>query len=226
MLSIIGQLSTVDDQAVSATTQALLKELQHEQPPLTSLPYPLQSRLSLPTSSPTLTKVQKIPLLEYDIYQLQTLRLEQSQGAVYIPPMAKPSLKAKDDDLFPLMEKMQDFLASKRQVMLVLGDSGAGKSTFNHHLERRLWTDYKPGDPIPLFINLPAIDRPDQDLVAKQLKFHTFSDDQIEEIKLHRELILICDGYDESQQLVNLHCTNSLNQRGQWNTKMIISCRT
>jgi WD40 repeat protein len=140
--------------------------------------------------------------------------------------MAKPSLKAKDDDMFSLMEKTEEFLASERQVMLVLGDSGAGKSTFNRHLEHRLWNDYKPGNPIPLFINLPAIDRPDQDMVAKQLRVHSFSEEQIMEIKLHRRLILICDGYDESQQLVNLHRTNMLNQPGQWNVKMIISCRT
>ncbi|KAF9537268.1 WD_REPEATS_REGION domain-containing protein, partial [Mortierella hygrophila] len=162
----------------------------------------------------------------YDLHRLSMLRLEQSHQDVYIPPMAKPSLKSKDEDIFLLMEKMQEFLAGERQVMLVLGDSGAGKSTFNRHLEHCLWTDYKPRDPIPLFINLPAINQPDQDLVAKQLKFHAFSDDQIMEIKLHRQLILICDGYDESQQLVNLHRTNSLNQPGQWNTKMVISCRT
>jgi WD40 repeat protein len=226
MLSIIGQLGNVDDQAVGATSHALLKELQREQTPATRLSYLLRDRLSLPTSSPTLTKVQKIPPLEYDLYQLRVLRLEQSRQAVYIPPMAKPSLRAKDDDLFALMEKIQEFLASERQVMLVLGDSGAGKSTFNHHLEHYLWTDYNPGNPIPLFINLPAIAQPDQDMIAKQLNSHSFSDDQIMEIKQHRKLILICDGYDESQQLVNLHRTNSLNQPGQWNTKMIISCRT
>ncbi|KAF9293752.1 hypothetical protein BGZ88_004954 [Linnemannia elongata] len=173
-------------------------------------------------SSPTLVKVHKIPPLEYDLHRLHMLRLEQSRQDVYIPPIAKPSLMAKDEDIFLLMEKTQEFLASGRQVMLVLGDSGAGKSTFNRHLEHRLWTEYKPGDPIPLFINLPTIDRPDQDLVAKQLKFHTFSDDQIMEIKLHRQLILICDGYDGSQQLANLHRTNALNQPGQWNTKMAV----
>jgi WD40 repeat protein len=226
MLAIIGQLGTVDDQAVGATSHALLKELQQERTPTTRLPYPLRNRLSLPTSSPTLTKVQKIPPLEYDLHQLRVLRLEQSRQAVYILPMAKPSLRAKDDDLFALLEKTLEFLASERQVMLVLGDSGAGKSTFNHHLEHRLWTDFNPGDTIPLFINLPAIAQPDQDMIAKQLKSHSFSDDQILEIKQHRKLILICDGYDESQQLVNLHRTNSLNQPGQWNTKMIISCRT
>ncbi|KAF9543201.1 hypothetical protein EC957_001076 [Mortierella hygrophila] len=226
MLNISGQLGTVDDTAVSSSAIGLMKEIQRDQPDTTKLPYPLRNRLPLPTSSPTLVKVQKIPPIEYDLHRLSILRLEQSHQDVYIPPMAKPSLKAKDEDIFLLMEKMQEFLAGEQQVMLVLGDSGAGKSTFNRHLEQCLWTDYKPGDPIPLFINLPAIDRPDQDLVAKQLKFHDFSDDQIMEIKQHRQLILICDGYDESQQLVNLHRTNALNQPGQWNTKMVISCRT
>ncbi|KAF9112408.1 hypothetical protein BGW39_004063, partial [Mortierella sp. 14UC] len=54
---------------------------------------------------------------------------------------------------------------------------------------------------------------------------YNFKDDQIQELKQHRQLILICEGYDESQQLVNLHYTNKLNQPGQWNTEMIISCR-
>ncbi|KAG0289599.1 WD_REPEATS_REGION domain-containing protein, partial [Linnemannia gamsii] len=191
-----------------------------------SKPKTTNSQSTLPELSPILAHMHKKPSLKYRLRELRTLRLEQTHQAVYIPPMAKPSLKAKDDDVFPLMEKAQDFLESEQQVMLVLGDSGAGKSTFNRHLERRLWSDYKPGKPIPLFINLPAIDRPDQDLVAKQLKFHNFSDDQIQEIKLYSQLILICDGHDESQQLVNLHRTNSLNKPGQWYTKMIISCRT
>ncbi|OAQ22447.1 WD40 repeat-like protein, partial [Linnemannia elongata AG-77] len=226
MLNIIDQLGAVNDAAVSNSAIALVNERQHDQPASSKLPYPLRNRLPLPSSSPTLVKVHKIPPLEYDLHRLRMLRLEQSHQGVYIPPMAKPSLKAKDEDIFLLMEKTQEFLASGKQVMLVLGDSGAGKSTFNRHLEHRLWTEYKPGDPIPLFINLPAIDRPDKDMIAKQFKVHSFSEDQIMEIKLHRQLILICDGYDESQQLVNLHETNLLNQPGQWNTKMIISCRT
>ncbi|KAF9124871.1 hypothetical protein BG015_005011, partial [Linnemannia schmuckeri] len=201
MVNIISQLGSTNVEAVRVNAKALLKELQQDQGASTKLPYPLRDRLPHPTSSPTLAKVQRIPPLEYDLHQLQVLRLKQSHQKVYIPPMAKPSLKAKDDDLFSLMERMQEFLISDRQVMLILGDSGAGKSTFNRHLEHCLWTEYKPGSPIPLLINLPAIDRPDQDLVAKQLKIHSFSDDQILEIKLHRQLILICDGYDESQQL-------------------------
>ncbi|KAF9289504.1 hypothetical protein BGZ88_007728, partial [Linnemannia elongata] len=164
MLNVKDQLGAVDDAAVSNSTISLVKELQKDHSASARLPYPLRNRLPLPKTSPTLTKVQKIPPLEYDLHRLRMLRLEQSHQDVYIPPMAKPSLKAKDEDAFMLMEKTQEFLASGKQVMLVLGDSGAGKSTFNHHLEHHLWTEYKSGNPIPLFINLPAIDRPDRDL--------------------------------------------------------------
>ncbi|OAQ28202.1 WD40 repeat-like protein [Linnemannia elongata AG-77] len=226
MVNIICQLSTVPDQVVNAIAITLLKVVHQDQGTTTRLPYPLRNRLPLPTSSPILARVQDITPLEHDLYQYQVQRLQQHHQTVYIPPLAKPSLKAKDEDAFPLLEKVLEFLASERQVMLVLGDSGSGKSIFNRHLEHRLWTDYKQGGSIPLFINLPAIDRPDQDMIAKHLRANNFGDDQIQEMKQHRRFIIICDGYDESQQQDNLHRSNALNQPGQWNTKMVISCRT
>ncbi|KAG0283629.1 hypothetical protein BGZ96_011975, partial [Linnemannia gamsii] len=157
---------------------------------------------------------------------LKVRRLEDYRQLVYIPPMAKANLHAKDDDLFSLMTKVQEFLDSDRQVMLILGDSGAGKSTFNRHLEHHLWTNCNKGDPIPLFINLPAIREPQDDMITKQLQVYNFSIKQILDMKMHLRFILICDGYDESQLTANLHQTNRLNQRNQWRTKMIISCRT
>ncbi|KAF9119519.1 Receptor of activated protein C kinase 1 [Mortierella sp. 14UC] len=141
--------------------------------------------------------------------------------------MAKPSLHAIDDSLFPLMEKVQEFLDGDGQVMLILGDSGAGKSTFNRYLEYQLWQDYKPGGPVPLFINLPALRHPDNEMVAEQLKELDFSEREIQELKEQsRQVLLICDGYDESQLSVNLHTTNLLNQPGQWSAKLVITCRT
>ncbi|KAF8938212.1 hypothetical protein BGZ47_008674 [Haplosporangium gracile] len=225
MLNIIYQLGAVDNHVVSTSAHTLLKNMLQKQGTIARPPYPLRSRL-LPSSSPILTRVLAIPDVDFDLNRLRQQRIDEYKGGVYISPLARPGLKAKDDDLFPLLEKALEFLGSKRQVMLVLGDSGAGKSTFNRHLEHRLWTDYNQGDPIPLYINLPDIDRPDQNMICKQLKFHKFSDDQIQELKLYHQLIIICDGYDESQQLVNLHRKNSLNRPRQWNTKMIVSCRT
>lgn len=73
---------------------------------------------------------------------LRRQRLVDYKQSVYILPMAKVSLQAPGDILFPLLSKVQAFLEGNSQVMLILGDSGAGKSTFNHHLEHRLWEYY------------------------------------------------------------------------------------
>ncbi|KAG0066809.1 hypothetical protein BGZ89_006877, partial [Linnemannia elongata] len=93
-------------------------------------------------------------------------------------------------------------------------------------LEHTLWKNYKKYGPIPLYINLPTIDDPAHHLIEKQLQHHNFNEEQIREMKLYRKLVLICDGYDESQLKVNIHTTNQFNQPGQWNVKIVISCRT
>ncbi|KAF9118601.1 hypothetical protein BGW39_001016, partial [Mortierella sp. 14UC] len=226
MINIISQLGTSPDRVVATSAQTLLKELMHDQGNTTRLPYPLRSRLPLPTSSPLLTRVQAIPDVEYDLHKLRLQRIEERRRGVYIPPQAKPNLQAGSDTLFPLMEKVQEFLASHRQVFLVLGNSGAGKSTFNLELEYTMWRGYKYHGPIPLYINLPTIDDPAHDLIEKQLQYYNFSESQIQEMKLHREFVLICDGYDESQLKINIFTTNNFNQTWQWKVKMVISCRT
>jgi WD40 repeat protein len=145
---------------------------------------------------------------------------------VYIPPQAKSSLQAPDEYRFPLMEKVKEFLYSDQMVFLLVGDSGSGKSSFSLELECHLWQTYKEGDIIPLHINLPAISKPEHDMIAKQLRKAEFTEPQIRELKLHRKFVLICDGYDESQQTHNLYTSNRLNQVGEWYAKMVISCRS
>ncbi|KAG0313378.1 WD_REPEATS_REGION domain-containing protein, partial [Linnemannia gamsii] len=186
-----------------------------------------------PRSMPPLTldlapppDVQEISSFDVALQDMRKQRMDHYRQDVYIAPMAKPNLLAPDDNLFPLMEKVKEFLAGDAHVMLILGDSGAGKSTFNRYLENVLWKDYKIGDRIPLFINLPNLERPDKDLVAEQLRTFDFSNDAILKMKWQRRFTLVCDGYDESQLTCNLHTTNLLNQPGQWDTKLIITCRS
>ncbi|KAG0209786.1 hypothetical protein BGX33_005335 [Mortierella sp. NVP41] len=226
IITILTQISGVSDSAVSDNALAVLQSLEQDDDTSNMSPLPLWSRLPLPEFCPLLTRVQHIPYVEYNLHQLNLRRIEEGHLPVYIPPMAKANLQARDDVLFPLMEKVQDFLGSSREVMLILGDSGAGKSTFNKHLESELLRSYTTGGPIPLFINLPALDRPDKELMAEQLQAHNFSDAQIQELKQHRQFVVICDGYDESQLKSNLHTTNLLNRSGQWKVKLIITCRT
>ncbi|KAF9345715.1 hypothetical protein BGX26_002812, partial [Mortierella sp. AD094] len=175
--------------------------------------------------SPLLYHVQDIPDIETPLRQLRCERLKDQGGDVYISPRAKPNLRATED--FDLTSKVQEFLKSDRKVFLIRGDSGAGKSTFNRALEISLWDKYGTEDRrIPLFIHLPAIKEPEQDLIAKHLGKTDFTETQIRELKAHREFIVICDGYDESQQTKNLYMSNELNQPRGWRAQMVISCRT
>ncbi|KAG0374855.1 Transducin (beta)-like 1 X-linked receptor 1 [Mortierella sp. AD032] len=227
LFAIITQASELLEPAVRDHALVVLKDLglDNTAPP-TAFAYSLKSRPPLPELSPLLAKVLNIPQIESDLQTHKKRRLDEGQKPVYIPPLARANLQAPDDyELFPLMDKVQEFLASCSEVMLILGDSGSGKSTFNRYLERKLWMDYKSGSPIPLFINLPDIDQPELNIIDKQLRAHGFSDIKIQELKQHHRFILICDGYDESQLTTNLHTTNQLNRPGQWDVKLIITCR-
>ncbi|KAK3807859.1 MAG: hypothetical protein J3Q66DRAFT_444916 [Benniella sp.] len=189
--------------------------------------YPLKLALP-PLGSPSLLdRVQNKPDVEGTLRQLRKQRLKERINDVYIPSQAKASVQASDDDRFFLMEKVQEFLDGDQKVFLLLGDSGAGKSIFNVQLERELWQDYKKTTGrIPLFISLPAIDKPEQDMIGKHLRRSEFTEPEIRELKEYRKFILICDGFDESQQTHNLYMSNRLNQEGEWNAQMVISCRS
>ncbi|KAF9363166.1 hypothetical protein BGX34_004753, partial [Mortierella sp. NVP85] len=232
ILRILMQLST--ELCVAKT---LLRALERNDYKMNRQHYRIQNggagihllKIALPEiASPSLLdRVQERLDVEGQIRQLRGHRLKEQEKVVYIQPRAKVSVQARDETSFQLLEKVNEFLASHQKVFLLLGESGAGKSTFTRELECELWKTYeKKSGAIPLYINLPAIDKPEHDLIAKQLRKAEFTEPQIRELKLHREFILICDGYDESQQKHNLYITNRLNKPGEWSAKMVISCRS
>jgi len=189
--------------------------------------YPLKIALPELASPSLLDRVQNRPDIEKHLRGLRRQRTKDRGNAVYIQPQAKSNLQAADNTRFPLMDKVKEFLRSDQKVFLILGDSGAGKSTFNRELEFNLWQSYtNKTDRIPLHINLPAIDKPEIDMIAKQLRRDEFTEPQIREMKHYRKFVLICDGYDESQQSRNLYMSNRLNQDGEWDAQMVISCRS
>ncbi|KAF9981591.1 hypothetical protein BGZ65_003786, partial [Modicella reniformis] len=238
ILNILMQLASLSDNIVQAAADALLQELKSDgDDKKQSLyhtcreeghgSYPLKVAVPELPSPSLLDRVQNKPDVQSNLRQFRNRRLKERGNTVYIPPQAKPSLQAPDDALFPLMDKVNDFLGCDQKVLLLLGDSGSGKSTFNRELEFQLWKSYNKKDGlIPLYINLPAIDKPEHHLIVKQLRKAEFSEPEIRELKAHHRFILICDGYDESQQTQNLYMSNHLNQQDEWIAKMIISCRT
>ncbi|KAF9092389.1 hypothetical protein BGX23_004359 [Mortierella sp. AD031] len=233
IVTILKQLNKSSEDTLMDHARLTLQDLEVDDASTSSpaaaeaTPYQLMSRLPLPEYSPLLDRVRKIPYVEPDLLRLKDNILQERCSDIYIPPQAKASLQSQDDDLFPLEKKIHEFLASDRaKVLLLLGDSGAGKSTFSQHLEHHLWSNYQQGGIVPLRILLSAINQPDQDMIKKHLKSNDFTTEQIMELKLARVFVLICDGYDESRQLCNLYHTNRLNRRGQWRCKVIITCRS
>jgi len=214
-------------QDLAATGDARKKALYRASRDNGTTPFTMKVVLPELESSALLDRVQNRPDVDGTLRLLKKQRMKARGNAVYIPPQAKPSFHSLDDSQFPLMEKVKEFLGSDQSVFLLLGDSGAGKSTFSRELEYELWQSYKNKvDRIPLHINLPTIDKPEHDMIAKQLRRAEFSEPQIREMKHYRKFILICDGYDESQQSHNLYMSNELNQPDGWDAQMVISCRT
>ncbi|KAG0055689.1 hypothetical protein BGZ83_007696 [Gryganskiella cystojenkinii] len=233
ILDHVGKLCTdetssqIDRGAIKVQVSFIAGDLGKVAPSL-AYPYPLINRLPLPPSSLILRDVHNTPP-NLELY-LDQLRLERqasyNKPLVYIQPMSKSNLQASSDKLDLLDDCVNDFLRGRAQVMLIMGDSGAGKSIFNERLENQLWETYSFGDAIPLFINLKNISKPDEDMIAQMLYHYNFSENQILELKKSHRFVLICDGYDECRKWTNLHTNNKLNKPNQWRAKMVITCRS
>ncbi|KAF9363293.1 hypothetical protein BGX34_004455 [Mortierella sp. NVP85] len=215
--SLIQEQETTEDAEAKAIYQAW-----KEDGPTS---YPLRTSSQELACTSLLDRVQSKPDIERDLRRLKG-KCRRS-NAIYISPQAKSSRQASDGTCFPLMKEVNEFLKSDRKVFLLLGDSGTGKSTFFHELEFDLWKSYKTKTGrIPLYISLPKIDKPEHDLITKQLRKAKFSESQIQEMKHHRKFILICDGYDECSLTHNLYMSNELDQPEEWDALMVISCRS
>ncbi|KAG9061062.1 hypothetical protein KI688_007691 [Linnemannia hyalina] len=227
ILGILLCLSMTEDNTIQLQSAVIFEDLAHDRVGAPPGPYPLAFRLPIPTASPLLDKTLKIQSIERNLLQMKTLRLAHHDKTIYIPPLAKANPQTPEEEATPLMDQVTEFLDSERQVFLVIGDSGSGKSTFNLHLEHSLWKAYEQGDPrIPLYIHLPTL-RSLTSMIDEQLMKYHFDMSTIQELKLTgREFIVICDGYDEARLITNLHSGNGWNRPFGWNTKMIVSCRS
>lgn len=158
--------------------------------------------------------------------------------AYYVEPNCKATLES--DNISSLHRSVEtELLKSDARVLLLKGEAGAGKSTFNRHLLQSLWQDpawqnFKPNETIPkayvpIFIALGSSKNNPNDLF-RSLDFPelgiSFTEAEIGVLKRDYHLLLIADGYDEMpNQAVNLYDANGLDQY-QGRVKLLIGCRT
>ncbi|KAG9064825.1 hypothetical protein KI688_003085 [Linnemannia hyalina] len=177
---------------------------------------------------------------EEQVLKLKRVCLDVPEPVIYIEPFGydrplgvmrshnNTSLDAPDPQTKPLMSIAQEFLDSNKNVLLLMGDSGSGKTVFVKQLERKLWGQYNgPNDAIPILVNLPEINNTANDFLGQVLRSKGFQPNHIQFLRRRdRRFTLICDGYDEAQVQGNIYNQNKFNSDGQWKVKLIIACRS
>ncbi len=112
------------------------------------------------------------------------------------------------EEIVDLDAELERFFASEASVFLLLGDAGAGKSTFNRHLALKKLTEYhhisQTSDEPSLifFIELRSIENPNKEVIQQFLQSNGFDSAQIEALRTHshQRCIFIFDGYDEIKE--------------------------
>ncbi|KAK3254034.1 hypothetical protein CYMTET_36738, partial [Cymbomonas tetramitiformis] len=125
------------------------------------------------------------------------------------------------EDMLALVTR--EFLKSEQKdVLLLSGPAGSGKSTFvrqlEHYLESVLAKEY--ADVLLVMVSLPTLQNPVTDLFAEALRHKGLREAQIHELRDLVEagevrLVLLLDAYDELKpqfQFTNLYVSNSLEQ--------------
>lgn len=143
--------------------------------------------------------------------------------ACYISVRGSRSVFEAKEQTFDLDQTIETFLRSGVEVFLLLGNAGSGKSTYLQYLENRLWKEWQPDKPIPLFIDLPTLRMPYGRAIEEVLTERGFSLAEQQRLRTKHKFIILCDGYDELQEMNNLYDSNHLKD---WSAKVIITCRT
>jgi WD40 repeat protein len=144
----------------------------------------------------------------------------QSHADCFVPLRASWHANSSSD--FDLETEIYNFLESDKKVLLLLGDSGSGKSLTTQRLVTKLWENYKTGSFMPLWISLATLKNPLHRLMPEYLSKAGFSEEAIAELQKNQQFLLILDGYDEIHQYQNLYVTNYLER---WLVKVIFTCR-
>ncbi|CAD8191441.1 unnamed protein product [Paramecium octaurelia] len=140
--------------------------------------------------------------------------------------------------------EVNEFLWSEdekqKDVMLIKGKAGSGKSRASRNIEEFIWI-YNSKSPYwtPIYVSLPSIKEPNQNLIEKALNSqnYNFDNTQIREFKDavkngKLSIVIILESYDEMKiDLIgtNLYNTNrldyDLNLQAQVKVKFIITTR-
>jgi WD40 repeat protein len=148
---------------------------------------------------------------------------------LFILPQARYTDEKKGAGEYSVWEGVQQFLASHRKSLLILGDAGQGKTMLMKMLARRAWLDYhqareaKGWGVIPLYIHLSRVPiaRREGELLQWFLTENGLNPDSILQLRSH-PLLLLLDGYDEIHPRIKCYQDNAWHE---WQLRTITACR-
>lgn len=189
------------------------------------IPDDLNSLVPVPSPSPPspIVSPSKLPELmnkirtEYlsDLTEIKVL-LE-----TYIAPCG--SNNSSYLNAFSLEEEVRKYLQGPEKILLILGDSGSGKSTFGKYITYQLWKEIKNDSLIPIFILAGALKDPERNAIKETFESYGFTTEEIKRLQEEHSFLFIFDGFDEMSTRPNLYLENRLDK---WKAKVIITCRT
>lgn len=147
----------------------------------------------------------------------------------YVPLNCATDVYIRESSL-ALEEEINNLLQWGNHTVLLLGDSGSGKSTFCIRLASQLIEEYQKDNqkPLPLLIRLGTSSSAVEhgELIDKELerRFGLSSHD-ITKLRNEKKFMFILDSYDELGEVgrKSIYTSNKLNE---WKAKVIFTCRT
>ncbi|MBF0607650.1 MAG: metallophosphoesterase [Magnetococcales bacterium] len=200
---------TFDKDVDRASDGYLSFEREIKQPPKTDAPKPPDANAVIISMLDDMQGRLKVPL--------------------YIPLTCAHDISIRQSAI-DLKDEVDKFLADKPQsgVLLLLGDSGAGKSTFCAWLFAGLKDAYlkdAANAPLPVFIKLGPLSEGVRagTFVDDELRLYGLDRSAIERLKHGKQVIFFLDGYDELGEKIWLFQEGWINS---WtNANVIITCR-
>ena len=172
------------------------------------------------TKNPDFCKVmiKQSRLLEYESEE------NKKYNSLYTPARCRiPEVKVEKCDLQPLIKVVEEgYLKSSCKMMVIMGNSGSGKSMFLKYLENHLLKNNS--DYFPIYIKLPQYikDFDSDKLLYKYYQEHNMTG--LSHLIEKEKILFLFDGYDEIPRQRNIYDFNNLKKLNK-NSKIIITCR-
>eukprot|EP00002_Diphylleia_rotans_P031968 TRINITY_DN6671_c0_g2_i2.p1 TRINITY_DN6671_c0_g2~~TRINITY_DN6671_c0_g2_i2.p1 ORF type:complete len:2170 (+),score=353.17 TRINITY_DN6671_c0_g2_i2:52-6561(+) len=174
-----------------------------------------------------------------------TLRIKEATGACedlktlhkqYVPCRAFLSMTREQYDAFQMIKEFCD-PKNEARVLLLVGDSGSGKTSLQQYAIYELWNDFKfRVDSIPLYVSLKSLEDPWKNAIYETLyspikngmnysELVRYSHSNIKDIKKdHLPIVFFMDDFDDIElKFASIYESNKF---AEWpNAKFVISCQ-